>query len=386
MRALIAGAGIAGLTSAIALRQSGVEPVVLERAGGPEQIQVGGCIHMWHNGMRGLQRIGVGERLLELASDASIVERAEFRTASGRLMYGWSVRDTEQRVGAPTFGVRRPDLHRVLLDAVGDGVVRFGETCAGFEQDGDGVTVRLDGGREEHGDVLIGADGLRSSLRASLPGATEPRYAGYVSWQAIARVDTDVVPVGLFRVIWGRGARFLFYRIGPEDVYWEGTFAAAAGGEDDPDQRKQAVLARFRGWPAPVETIVDASENAAIGRADMYDRPPSKQWGVGRVSLIGDAAHAMTNALGQGANQAIEDALVLGRCLGAKQEDPVAALRDYEQERIPRTTTFASLSWTMARASRLHNALACRLRDTALTVGFRVQFARQHVKDMDYSF
>src|SRR5271166_3041224 len=337
MRALIAGAGIAGLTGAIALCQSGVEPVVLERAGAPEQIQVGGCIHVWHNGMRGLQRIGVGERLLELASDAAIVERAEFRTASGRLMYGWSVRDTERQVGAPTFGVRRPDLHRVLLDAVGDGVVRFGETCTGFEQDGDGVTVRLEDGREERGDVLIGADGLRSSLRASLPGATEPRYAGYVSWQAIARVDSDVVPVGLFRVIWGRGARFLFYRIGAEEVYWEGTFAAAAGGADDPDRRKQDVLARFRGWPAPVETIVQASENAAIGRADMYDRPPSKQWGMGRVSLIGDAAHAMTNALGQGANQAIEDALVLARCLAA-QEDPVAALRAYEQERIPRTT------------------------------------------------
>jgi 2-polyprenyl-6-methoxyphenol hydroxylase-like FAD-dependent oxidoreductase len=96
------------------------------------------------------------------------------------------------------------------------------------------VTVRLQDGREERGDVLIGADGLRSTLRASLPGATAPRYAGYVSWQAIARVDTDVVPVGLFRVIWGRGARFLFYRIGPEEVYWEGTFAAAAGGEGRP--------------------------------------------------------------------------------------------------------------------------------------------------------
>jgi len=385
VRAVIAGAGIAGLTSAIALRAGGVDVLVLERARAAEEIQVGGCIHVWHNGMRGLQRIGVGERLLELAGEAAIVERAEFRTASGRLIYGWSVRETERRVGAPTFGVRRPDLHRVLLDAAQDGIVRFGATCVGFEQDGDGVLVHLDGDRQERGDVLIAADGLRSSTRAALPGATAPRYAGYVSWQAIARVDADVVPVGLFRVIWGRGARFLFYRIGPEDVYWEGTFAAAAGGEDDPRQRKQQVLARFHGWPAPVQTIVQASENAAIGRADMYDRPPSKQWGVGRVTLIGDAAHAMTNALGQGANQAIEDALVLARCLGGA-DHPAAALREYERERIPRTTAFASLSWSMARASRLHNPAACLLRDTFLTVGLRAQFARQHVKDMDYSF
>jgi 2-polyprenyl-6-methoxyphenol hydroxylase-like FAD-dependent oxidoreductase len=385
MRAVIAGAGVAGLTSAIALRQRGVETLVLERAEYAHEIQVGGCIHVWHNGMRGLQRLGLGERLLELAGEPAVVQRAEFRTARGRLMYGWSVRDIERRVGAPTLGVRRPDLHRVLLDAVEDGLVRFGETCVGFEQDGEGVRVRLASGREERGDVLIGADGLRSALRAALPGATEPRYAGYVSWQAIARVDTDVVPVGLFRVIWGRGARFLFYRIGSEEVYWEGVFAAPAGGEEAEGPRRQAVLERFRGWPAPIETILEATEPTAIGRADMYDRPPSKRWGVERVTLAGDAAHAMTNALGQGANQAIEDSLVLARCL-AEQADPLAALRSYEAERIPRTSRFASMSWSLARASRLRNPAACWLRDSALTIGFRVGFARQHPKEMDYTF
>jgi 2-polyprenyl-6-methoxyphenol hydroxylase-like FAD-dependent oxidoreductase len=116
----------------------------------------------------------------------------------------------------------------------------------------------------------------------------------------------------------------------------------------------------------------------------MYDRPTSKHWGVGRVTLIGDAAHAMTNALGQGANQAIEDAVVLARCVAA--EDPVKGLRNYEAERIPRTTKFASMSWSLARASRLHNPLACALRNGGLTIGFRMGFARQHPKEMDYSF
>jgi 2-polyprenyl-6-methoxyphenol hydroxylase-like FAD-dependent oxidoreductase len=401
MRVAIVGAGIAGLTSALALRERGIEAVVLERAGAAQEIQVGGCIHIWHNGARGLHQIGVGERLRELAGASAVVARAEFCTARGRLMYGWSVRDIEQRVGSPTFGVRRPDLHRVLLDAAGDGLVRFGEECVGFEEDGDGVRVRLASGREERGDVLIGADGLRSALRAALPetgmrafgeclpasvGATEPRYAGYVSWQAIAHVDTDVVPVGLFRVLWGRGARFLFYRIGPEEVYWEGTFAAAAGGEEAEGPRKQAVLERFRGWTPPVETIIQATDGAAISRADMYDRPPSKRWGVGRVTLIGDAAHAMTNALGQGANQAIEDSLVLARCLSDQAADPTAGLRSYEAERIPRTTKFASMSWSLARASRLHNRAACLLRNGALTMGFHMGFARQHPREMDYSF
>jgi 2-polyprenyl-6-methoxyphenol hydroxylase-like FAD-dependent oxidoreductase len=385
MRAVIAGAGIAGLTSAIALRQRDIEVTIIERASAAEEIQVGGCIHMWHNGMRGLQRIGVGERLLELAGPEAVVSRAEFRTSRGRLMYGWSVSDIERRVGSPTFGVRRPELHRVLLDGLDDGLVQFGETCVGFEQSTDGVLARFAGGREERGDVLIVADGLRSTLRTELPDATAPRYAGYVSWQAIARVGIDVVPVGLFRVLWGRGARFLFYRVGPEEVYWEGTFAADAGGEDAEGARKQAVLERFRGWSDPVEAIVTATEQAAIGRADMYDRPPSGRWGEGRVSLVGDAAHAMTNALGQGANQAIEDSVVLARCL-AEQPDAQAGLRAYEAERMPRAGRFASMSWSLARASRLESPLACVLRDTGLTVGFRIGFARQHPKEMDYAF
>jgi 2-polyprenyl-6-methoxyphenol hydroxylase-like FAD-dependent oxidoreductase len=384
MRVLICGAGIAGLTSAIALRERGIEPVVFERARSPKEIQVGGCIHVWHNGANGLQRIGVGERLIELAGPAAAVSRAEFLTSSGKLMYGWSVSETERLVGAPTVGLRRATLHRVLLDAAGADV-RFAQTATGFEQDDDGVRLELEGGGEETGDVLIAADGMKSVLRRGLPGATEPRYAGYVSWQAISRVDTDTVPVGLFRVVWGRGARFLFYRIGPEEVYWEGTFAAAAGGQDPEGGRRRAVLDRFTGWPAPIRTIIEATDQAAITRADMYDRPTSKQWGSGRVTAIGDAAHAMTNALGQGANQAIEDALVLARCLG-EADDPVAALRSYEAERIPRTTKFASMSWRLARASRLTNPAACALRDRFLTVGFRKGMRRQHPKDMDYAF
>jgi 2-polyprenyl-6-methoxyphenol hydroxylase-like FAD-dependent oxidoreductase len=117
----------------------------------------------------------------------------------------------------------------------------------------------------------------------------------------------------------------------------------------------------------------------------MYDRPLSKRWGVGRVTLIGDAAHAMTNALGQGANQAIEDAVVLARCL-AEGADPVTGLRDYEAQRIPRTSKFASMSWSLARASRLRNPVACAIRNGGLTMGFRLGFARQHPKEMDYSF
>ena len=385
MRVLIAGGGIAGLTTAIALRARGAEPLVFERAASAEDLRVGGCIHVWHNGMRGLQLVGAADRLLELAGRAAVVDRAEFRTASGRLMYGWSVKEVERRLGAPTLGVRRPDLHGVLLDTLGEGVVRFGERCVGVEQDADGVRVRLADGNEASGDVLIAADGLRSTLRAVIREPVEPRYAGYVSWQAIATVGPDVVPVGLFRVVWGRGARFLFYRIASDSVYWEGTFAAAAGLSDAVADRRAAVLERFRGWSDPVRTIIEATASEAISRADMYDRRPSRRWGDGRVTLVGDAAHAMTNAMGQGANQAIEDSVVLARSL-AEAKQAQDGLRAYEAQRIPRATKFAKLSWTLARASRLQSSVACTVRDWTLTIGFRASLPRTHLKDMDYGY
>jgi 2-polyprenyl-6-methoxyphenol hydroxylase-like FAD-dependent oxidoreductase len=383
-RVLVIGGGIGGLTAGRALSAAGNDVRVYERAPALEQIQVGGAIHLWHNGMRGLQRLGLGEAVEEIGGRAAVVQTAEMRNWRGKLLTRWSPAQTEREVGAPTIGVRRPELHRVLTDALEPGILQLGRECTGFTQDSEGVTVRFADGDEERGDLLIGADGLRSTVRRGLFGEEPLRFARYASWQAVCDYRGDGAPEGLFWIVWGPGARFLFYHVGPGQLYWEGIYATEPDRGEPPDQRKAAVQAKFAGWHQPVEAIIDATDQSAITRGDVYDRPPAKRWGDERVTLLGDAAHPMTNAAGQGANQTIEDAVVLADRLG-QAADPVAGLRAYEQARIRRTAGVTALAWRLTSLSRWRNPAAVAVRDPVvkamMVVGKRVQR-----KDMAYEF
>jgi 2-polyprenyl-6-methoxyphenol hydroxylase-like FAD-dependent oxidoreductase len=381
--ALIIGAGIGGLTTARALGRAGFEVKVFEKATSLEQVQVGGAIHVWHNGMRGLQQLELGDEVAALGGPSAFVKTAEMRNWRGRLLTTWSPGETERKLGAPTVGVIRPELHRVLASGVPADTLRLGRECVGFTQNGVGVEAHFADGGTETGDVLIGADGLRSTVRGAVLGDQPLRFGRYASWQALCDVRDDVTPEGLFWIVWGPGARFLFYRVGPDRLYWEGIFATAAGGSDPPGQRRRAVAARFAGWTSPIPEIIAATDEAAISRHDVYDRPPVKRWGDGRVTLLGDAAHPMTNAAGQGANTTIEDAVVLGRRLAGA--DPVNGLRAYEQERIARTTRIANLAWRLTSFSRWSSPVAVHVRDRLISL-MMVVGKRAQAKDMDYQF
>jgi len=296
----------------------------------------------------------------------------------------WSPRETHQAVGAPTVGVVRPDLHRVLVGGVDPGALELGKECTSFEQTPDGVVAAFADGSHEQGDILIGADGLRSAVRRTLLGPEELRFAKYASWQALCEYEGEETRDGLFRVIWGPGARFLFYHVAAGRIYWEGIYATEAGGSDPPGERRQAVLQKFAGWRSPVQEIIAATEERAIMRADVYDRPASKRWGEGRVTMLGDAAHPMTNAVGQGANMTIEDSVVLGSSLqGAR--DPAATLRAYEQKRMRRAAATAQLAHQMTALSRWHHPAALVVRDKLLPA-MMIVGKRQHRKDMAYEF
>lgn len=383
-RALIVGGGIGGLCATRALRQAGIEATCFERATDFSKIQVGGGIHMWHNGMRGLQHLGLGDRVEALGGRAAAVDVMEMRNWRGKLLASVSVKQLEEEVGAPTMGVRRPELHRALAEGLESDALVLGAECSGFSQEDGEVRVRFADGREQRADLLVGADGLRSTVRRELRGDEPLRFAKYASWQALVEYRDEGAPVGLFWIVWGPGARFLFYRTSAEDVYWEGIVATDPGGSDPEGGRKQAVLDRFRGWTHPVEAIIAATEEAAIGRTDVYDRKPIKDWGQGRVTLLGDAAHPMTNAAGQGANQAIEDAVVLGRRLEGAP-DAVEALRVYERERAPRSARIARLAWNLTALSRWRRPAAVAARDRIVPI-MMVAGRRAQRKDMAYEF
>jgi 2-polyprenyl-6-methoxyphenol hydroxylase-like FAD-dependent oxidoreductase len=358
MRAIIVGGGIGGAACAIALRRAGIEPTVFERA--PEPREVGAGISLWSNALRALRAIG---------ADGPVVARgeamrvAEIRTWRGRVLK----RQEAARFGGDTpviVMIHRAELLAALLGQLPAGTVRFGSECAGVEDTADVATARIvrDGGQSRFSaDVLVGADGIRSVVRAGLKGPEPVRYSGYTCWRGVAEIGHDLVEAGYVAETWGHGSRFGITRIGGGRVYWWAAANAPEGGADAGPG--EPVTRLFAGWSRPVPQLIAATPAAAIIRNDIVDRPPIRGWGRGRITLLGDAAHPTTPNLGQGGCMAIEDGVVLARKL-AGCEDPVAALRSYEASRYARTAMITNASWRIGAVGHWECPAACWARNT----------------------
>jgi 2-polyprenyl-6-methoxyphenol hydroxylase-like FAD-dependent oxidoreductase len=384
-RAIVVGAGIGGLTTAIGLRQAGVSTVVLERREAPSRLLTGGGFMLWHNAFLALRQIKLDERVALAGVEVQV---HEFRSDKDRSLARWSVADAARQYGVPAVALRRSALNTILMDAAGD-AVRLGTRCVDFEQDPDGVTVRLSDGRVERADVLIGADGLRSTVRSALRRGHDlpPRYAGYTAWQAIAPLRGEkLVPTGTFFNLWGRGGlRFLYCRLSPEEVYWDAIVSDEVGaGFDTIRNSKRDVLRdAYRHWPEPVKTIIARTDDEAILPIDIFDRVPDppQSWGTGRVTLLGDAAHPMTLNLSQGAGQAIEDGVVLSRLLTSGADVPTALTR-FARSRRDRVAEMVDTSWGIGSMGRWRNGFRCTMRDLFMRTFFESVGRRQSYKLM----
>ena len=361
MKAIVVGGGIGGLSAAIALRRAGVEAAVFERAA--DAPVVGAGVGLWSNALRVLRGLGLYEAVRGIGAEIG----GETRSWRGRRLFSYSAGEMRRRYEEANVVVHRADLHEVLLAAQPEGAVRFGARLVGFSDDGDGVTASFADGREETGDLLVGADGLRSAAREILVGDGPPLYAGLTAWRGIAEGADGFAPEGNGLSLWGRGSEFGVMSIGGGRAYWFLTKNAPEGETESPAGRKSEVLERLCGWYPVAQAAVEATEEAKILRTDIYDREPVERWGAGRATLLGDAAHLMTPHLGQGACQAIEDAVVLADCLGGTQPDAgsiSAALRRYEERRVGRTAEIVRSSRRVASVLQLENPLLCRLRDS----------------------
>jgi 2-polyprenyl-6-methoxyphenol hydroxylase-like FAD-dependent oxidoreductase len=376
MKAIVIGAGIGGLSAAIALRKAGVETVVFERA--RELKEIGAGLSLMSNATRALNGLGLTPDALR--GIGVPIRVAEIRTSRGEVLSRIPTWQLGEKVGAQSVAVHRADLQGALLRELGDEAVRLDAACVSFEQDSGGVRAFLADGTEERADLLVGADGLRSKIRQGLLGDGAPRYAGYTTWRAVVEPECQLVPAGEAWEVWGRGVRFICAQVGRGRVYWAVSKSAQEGEHDVPTGAvKDALLELCAGWLEPVEGLIAATEKAAILQTDIYDRDPVRvRWGKGRVTLLGDAAHPMTPDLGQGACQAIEDAVALVECL-KERENIEAALELYEARRTRRTAAIVRGSRRLGRIAQLQNPLACRLRDAAL----RALPARLEMKQLE---
>ncbi|RZS34049.1 2-polyprenyl-6-methoxyphenol hydroxylase-like FAD-dependent oxidoreductase [Herbihabitans rhizosphaerae] len=358
MRAIVVGGGIGGLATAAALVRGGWDVEVLERADRFEL--VGSGISLWANGFTALDVLGIGDRL---RAAGRFDGPAGLRDHRGR----WLLRasDTMRARTKDLVGVvHRAELLDALLSVVPRECLRSGADVRAVRQDGRHVIVEHTGGTSQ-ADVVIGADGLHSAVRAAVwPDAPKPRYTGQTAWRFVLPRPSGVADEG--GEIWCRDGVFGFFPMTGDRIYAYTTANTPAGGDRDADQ-----LARWRehcvGWPEPAGTLLATAREQDVLRHDLHYLPALRTYVDGRVALLGDAAHAMPPYLGQGGNQALEDAVTLAALLAGVLVDGVpGALREYDRIRRPRAQAIARQSIGVGRLNHLRNPVATRVRNALI--------------------
>jgi 2-polyprenyl-6-methoxyphenol hydroxylase-like FAD-dependent oxidoreductase/acetyl esterase/lipase len=361
MRVLIAGGGIGGLTTAIALRHQGIDVLVLEQA--KVLTEIGAGIQIAANAAVVLRELGVEAAIRAVGVKPQSYDYRDLR--SGKMLYQAPLGDeAADRYGAPMYNIHRADLVQILSDAVPAEAKRFDARVAAVSQDADGVEVKLQDGETVRGDVLVGCDGIHSVVRQHLRGEEQKHFANILMWRSLipaAQLDgLDLEERGNY---WfGPGRTLITYWVRPKNLYsilasvpasevtresWDesGDISEMLRSFDDAEPRARAMLEQCR----------------SVFITGMYYRDPIDSWSSGRITLLGDAAHPMVPFLAAGAGQSIEDAWVLAHVLARRQDDVPGALKEYERRRLPRTTRIQAGARAVVKL--MHETEANRLRD-----------------------
>ena len=353
MKALIAGGGIAGLAAGIALRRAGLDVEILERS--PHLQEIGAGLMIWPNGSRALKFLGVDVRTLE-------VKKVTLCNSRGRRLMELPVDSAYDRYGSNVSFVHRADLQAALAKGFGSQGLRLGGDVRSFVEHDAKVEVMLHDGTVASGDLLVGADGLRSPVRRQLLGDGDPTYLGSTIWRGLAASEGIALPLGCGINWWGRGSEFLAFHLADGKIYWAGVTKEPRGERPGPGGHKHDLRERFGDWAEPVPALIAATTDAAILRNDMYDRPPASHWSRGRVTLAGDAAHPMSPNQGQGACQALEDGVALGESV-QRTSSLTEAFQLYERRRLRRANREVAMSRQATRGVQIDNPLLCVLRN-----------------------
>ena len=343
-KVLIAGGGIGGITALLALRQRGIAAELFEQT--PAFGQVGAGLQVSGNATRVLRALGLGGPLAQVAY---YPEGRDYRAWDNgdRLYYTPLGERAEAHFGAPYYTAHRADLLDVLLGGLETGSFHLGCRIERFDQDDDGVTITFADGSTATGDILIGADGIHSAVRGQMFGTELPRYTGNVAWRGLVPAERVAhLDVAKVAGVWmGPNRSIVQYYIAAGKTFnWIGISRSEQPARESwlAEGRIEDALAEYAGWHDTIRTIIAATPR--VLRQALYDREPLPDWRIGRVVLLGDAAHPMMPFYAQGAAQSIEDAYVLAGCLAATPDEPVAALERYVKLRQPRTAWMQGLA------------------------------------------
>jgi 2-polyprenyl-6-methoxyphenol hydroxylase-like FAD-dependent oxidoreductase len=368
---IIVGAGIGGLTAAIALRQAGFGVEVYERAAGLKEVGAG--IALAANAIRVLKHLGLMQQVI---NRGTVIAAAVSYNSRGDLLGRLPTNLTD----VPSVCLHRADLQQVLFSALPADCVRFGEQFVELKQTGPGVRAQFASGRTASGYALVGADGLRSRVRAQLIGDGAPVYRGYQCWRGLCSRPSSELLTETF----GLGIRLGLVPIGSRGTAWWCCANKSEPTKDDPDDGAKSKLSGWIGnWHQPIPDVLGATDPRAISQTSVFDRRPVKTWSKGCCTLLGDAAHPMTPNMGQGGCMAIEDGIVLARCLSAST-DAVMAFRRYERLRYTRTARIVKVSRYYGAMGQWENPGAAWLRNMLLRFGSGKASTKGYVKFVSY--
>ncbi|WP_186321420.1 FAD-dependent monooxygenase [Bacillus sp. FJAT-22090] len=352
----IIGGGIGGLCAAVALQKQGFSVKVYESSSTFQPVGAG--IGIGSNAMQALMKIGVGEKIFQ---EGHILQAQVFQNAQGKTLNTIDFSILKERFGQENITIHRADLHRTFLEALKPNTVSYNKRCMNVEQLGEKVTAYFDDGMVVNADLLIAADGIHSSIRKKLVTNSLPRYSGYTCWRGITE-NNGRVDQFTSTEIWSTAGRFGMAPMKNGQVYW---FACINAREQDPFYQKlerKEIANLFNDFPEIVTQIIRDTPTKLILHHDILDIQPLKQFSFGRIILLGDAAHATTPNMGQGAGQAIEDAIVLGN--GFHQfEDLPKVLAFYEEKRVARTAKVINLSRQIGLTAQLRSKALASTRD-----------------------
>jgi 2-polyprenyl-6-methoxyphenol hydroxylase-like FAD-dependent oxidoreductase len=344
MRAAVVGAGIGGLAAAIALKRAGWDPTVYEAAA--EVRPLGAGLSIWPNGVRALRDLGLDDLIATAPRP-----RGALRRADGSVLADFDPEAIEGRFDAPLVGLHRAALHEALIAALGSERIRTGMRVEGV----DGGALRFEDGTSSDADLIVAADGLRSTVRTALLGDGEPLDSGLVALRGVATSDGPV-PAGEW---WGPGTVAGLLPLVDGRVYW---YLAYRGAPD------RAVLpSLLADYGRELREVVSRTGDEDVLIHRLYDRSPVASWSRGNTTLLGDAAHPMLPFLGQGAGSALEDGVALGAAV-TSERSVEAALAAYEQARVKRTTALVAGSRRAAKAALLGSRMGRRLRNALVSM------------------
>lgn len=358
MKYTILGGGIAGLTTAIALRKIGIQAQVFESA--TDIKPVGAGLLLAANAVQAYERLGIADKVVQRGH---ALPTFAILDQQGRTLSSADATAISQKYGLHNFAIHRAALHEALLAELEPSMLFTGKKALRTEQKGNQTLVHFQDGTTEVTDCLIVADGIHSAIRRQFMPDAAPRYAGYTCWRAV--VDARNLSLTAATETWGNGSRFGIVPLPEGKVYWFACLNAPANDARMRGYTVEDLTTHFGNFHTPIPQLLSNTRNEDLIWNDIIDLKPISQFAFGQTLLIGDAAHATTPNLGQGACQAIEDAVVLADEL-MKNNTPLAAFQAFERRRMPRTRLIVERSHALGKIAQWQNPLLAAARNTLM--------------------